>query len=303
MAGKLFDPRILEPAGTNGFGIQLFPPKSVPLLGVPFMVEPLRIVLPNLVEFVSHPDGYICQQEERNLKLIYSIVARSRLRKLSLKKPATAAFSSIFSSIQKPIQPPKAPHIQPVMWNAPPQGWIKLNIDGAAKGNPADRDSYRAGNRVSKSDLHPTVTERLYQLWLLSLVVPKLFRSNCQRNRLLFNQNTLERAVDLAFKPHKKSAKSLTKVSPEVVTSRTKLTKRCFINKERLGDLFRRSTFFLSMSLSLLAETALTGRSTPTTITVRTTRLDPFCTNGGFVRSDSPTPLDSKPTNHSSRVG
>ena len=80
MAGKLFDPRILEPAGTNGFGIQLFPPKSVPLLGVPFMVEPLRIVLPNLVEFVSHPDGYICQQEERNLKLIYSIVARARLR-------------------------------------------------------------------------------------------------------------------------------------------------------------------------------------------------------------------------------
>ncbi|WP_207801120.1 hypothetical protein, partial [Aliidiomarina sp. B3213] len=73
----------------------------------------------------------------------------------------------------------------------------------------------------------------------------------------MFNQNTLERAVDLAFKPHKKSAKSLTKVSPEVVTSRTKLTKRCFINKERLGDLFRRSTFFLSMSLSLLAETAL----------------------------------------------
>lgn len=57
-------------------------------------------------------------------------------RKLSLKKPATAAFSSYSRSIQKPIQPPKAPHIQPVMWNAPPQGWIKLNIDGAAKGNP-----------------------------------------------------------------------------------------------------------------------------------------------------------------------
>lgn len=64
MAGKLFDPRILEPAGTNGFGIQLFPPKSVPLLGVPFMVEPLRIVLPNLVEFVSHPDAIYANKKK-----------------------------------------------------------------------------------------------------------------------------------------------------------------------------------------------------------------------------------------------
>lgn len=77
MAGKLFDPRILEPAGTNGFGIQLFPPPNL-YLACPLWSNPYGLSCQ--ISWNSSPIQMLCQQEERNLKLIYSIIARSRLR-------------------------------------------------------------------------------------------------------------------------------------------------------------------------------------------------------------------------------
>ena len=34
------------------------------------------------------------------------------------------------------VYPAKSPFIIPVHWNPPPPGWLKINIDGAAKGSP-----------------------------------------------------------------------------------------------------------------------------------------------------------------------